>query len=83
MARTWRALAALLAYPTAELQSATDEIATALQFDGLLSAAQRASLSNLLTDLATNDIYDLQERYVALFDRGRATSLHLDRKSVV
>jgi nitrate reductase delta subunit len=77
MAHTWRALAALLAYPTAELQSATDEIAAALQSDGLLSAAQRASLSDLLTDLATNDIYDLQERYVALFDRGRATSLHL------
>lgn len=77
MARTWRALAALLAYPTAELQSATDEIAVVLQSDGLLSAAQRASLSNLLTDLATNDIYDLQERYVTLFDRGRATSLHL------
>ena len=77
MARTWRALAALLAYPTAELQSATDEIAAALEADGLLSAAQLTSLSDLLTDLATNDIYDLQERYVALFDRGRATSLHL------
>ncbi len=77
MARTWRALAALLAYPTAELQSATDEITAALQSDGLLSAAQRASLADLLTDLAMNDIYDLQERYVALFDRGRATSLHL------
>ncbi len=77
MARTWRALAALLAYPTAELQSATDEITAALQADGLLSAAQRASLADLLTDLAMNDIYDLQERYVALFDRGRATSLHL------
>ena len=77
MARTWRALAALLTYPTPELQVAADEIATALTADGLLSATQRASLSELLTDLATSDIYDLQERYVALFDRGRATSLHL------
>jgi nitrate reductase molybdenum cofactor assembly chaperone NarJ/NarW len=77
MARTWRALAALLSYPTPELQSATDEIAVALKADGLLSPTQRASLSGLLTDLASNDIYDLQERYVALFDRGRATSLHL------
>jgi nitrate reductase delta subunit len=77
MARTYRALAALLTYPTTELQSAATEIATALEAEGLLSAVQRKSLSGLLSDLATNDIYDLQERYVALFDRGRATSLHL------
>src|SRR5262249_21347796 len=50
---------------------------SALAAEGLLSATQRMSLSGLLTDLTTHDIYDLQERYVALFDRGRATSLHL------
>ena len=77
MARTYRALAALLSYPTPDLQTATDEIAAALAADGMLSSAQRESLSGLLTDLATHDIYDLQERYVGLFDRGRATSLHL------
>ena len=31
----------------------------------------------LLTRLATTDIYDCQEAYVDLFDRGRAHSLHL------
>lgn len=77
MARTYRALAALLSYPVPDLQAATDEIAASLTADGLLSSAQCASLSNLLADLATHDIYDLQERYVGLFDRGRATSLHL------
>jgi hypothetical protein len=58
MARTYRALAALLAYPTPEPQSLASEIAAALEADGLL------------TDLAARDIYDLQERYVALFNRG-------------
>jgi nitrate reductase delta subunit len=77
MTRTYRALAALLTYPTTELQSAAAEIATALEVEGLLSARQRTSLSGLLAELAASDIYDLQERYVALFDRGRATSLHL------
>jgi len=30
-----------------------------------------------LTELATGDLYDLQERYVLLFDRTRSLSLHL------
>jgi nitrate reductase delta subunit len=77
MALTYRALAALLTYPTPALQSATDEIASVVEAEGLLSAAHCASLSGLLADLAAGDMYDLQERYVALFDRGRATSLHL------
>jgi nitrate reductase molybdenum cofactor assembly chaperone NarJ/NarW len=34
-------------------------------------------LSKLATELATNDLYDLQERYVLLFDRTRSLSLHL------
>lgn len=77
MSRTYRALAALLSYPTPELQAATEEIAAVLAAEGLLPARPRTSLSPLLTDLATLDIYALQERYVGLFDRGRATSLHL------
>jgi len=34
-------------------------------------------LSKLTTELATGDLYDLQERYVLLFDRTRSLSLHL------
>ena len=59
MARTYRALAALIAYPTDALQAATGEIAA------------------VLAELAGRDIYDLQERYFALFDRSRTLSLHL------
>ena len=37
----------------------------------------RDQLHSLLTELATGDLYDLQERYVLLFDRTRSLSLHL------
>lgn len=74
MARTYRALAALLSYPTEELQAASAEIAAVLNVEGLVSTE---SLTDLLRDLRDWDIYELQERYVDLFDRGRAVSLHL------
>jgi nitrate reductase delta subunit len=77
MARTYRALAALISYPTAALQAATGEIALALAEDGLVPVPQRAAIDALLAELAERDIYDLQERYVALFDRSRTLSLHL------
>lgn len=77
MARTYRALAALLSYPTAELQSATAEIAGILRDESLIEEAPRAALAGFLRELATSDLYELQERYVSLFDRGRSVSLHL------
>jgi nitrate reductase delta subunit len=77
MARTYRALAALLSYPTVALQDAALEIAMTLAEEGLMPAPQRDALTPLLKEIATADIYDLQERYVALFDRSRTLSLHL------
>jgi nitrate reductase delta subunit len=77
MARTYRALAALIAYPTEALQAATGEIAVSLAEEGLVPAPQRAAIDDLLAELAGRDIYDLQERYFALFDRSRTLSLHL------
>ena len=77
MARTYRALAALIAYPTEALQAATGEIAAVLAEEGLVPASHRAAIDDLLAELAGRDIYDLQERYFALFDRSRTLSLHL------
>jgi len=37
----------------------------------------RDQLHRLLNELASSDLYDLQERYVLLFDRTRSLSLHL------
>lgn len=77
MARTWRALGALLSYPTEALQAATGEIAAVLADEPILSAKERTAIGALLAELATTDIYELQERYFALFDRSRTLSLHL------
>jgi nitrate reductase delta subunit len=77
MARTYRALAALISYPTEALQSAVGEIAAAFDAEGLIPQAHRAAIDTLLAELAQRDIYDLQERYFALFDRSRTLSLHL------
>ena len=77
MARTYRALAALISYPTKALQAATGEIAATLAEEALLPAGHRAAIDVLLKELAECDVYDLQERYFALFDRSRSLSLHL------
>ena len=77
MNRTLKALSALLTYPTEELRDASAEIGLVLAQDRHLSAKLWPQLSKLTTELATGDLYDLQERYVLLFDRTRSLSLHL------
>jgi nitrate reductase molybdenum cofactor assembly chaperone NarJ/NarW len=77
MALTYRALAALLSYPTEALQGATEEIAAVLVKDAIIPARRRSAIVMLLDELAMTDIYELQERYFALFDRSRTLSLHL------
>jgi nitrate reductase delta subunit len=77
MSRTLKALSALLTYPTVELQQAAGEISEVLDADKLIPARVRDQLHNLLREFATGDLYDLQERYVLLFDRTRSLSLHL------
>jgi nitrate reductase molybdenum cofactor assembly chaperone NarJ/NarW len=77
MARTYRALAALLSYPTEALQAATGEIAEVLAEEAIVTAPQLAAIRIFLDEVATTDIYELQARYFALFDRSRTLSLHL------
>ncbi len=77
MQRSLKALSALLTYPTQELQQAAGEISEALEQDAAIPFGLHEALHRLLTELATEDIYDLQERYVLLFDRTRSLSLHL------
>jgi nitrate reductase delta subunit len=77
MILTFKALSALLSYPTAELQAAAPEIAAALAAEKLLPATRVAEIGALLGELAEGDLYDLQERYVFLFDRSRSLSLNL------
>ncbi len=77
MARTFKALSALLAYPSVDLQRATHELRGVIETEALVPAAVRRQLDVLLADIENGDIYDLQERYVLLFDRTRSLSLHL------
>jgi nitrate reductase delta subunit len=77
MARTYRALAALLSYPTGPLQAATGEIARVLAEEGIVAAPQLAAIRIFLDEVASTDIYELQAQYFALFDRSRTLSLHL------
>jgi nitrate reductase delta subunit len=77
MAKTYKALSALLTYPTADLQYAADDIAAVLQDEGLVPVSVLRPLSALVEEIATADLYELQERYTLLFDRSRSLSLHL------
>ncbi len=77
MARTFKAFSALLTYPTKEIQEAIPEIAVAIDQEALLSTSMRRQIDVLLGEIAGGDLYDLQERYVLLFDRTRSLSLHL------
>lgn len=74
---SFKALSALLTYPSADLQAAIPEIRAVLQAEAILPAAQLAALAPLLAGIETGDIIDLQERYVLLFDRSRTLSLNL------
>jgi nitrate reductase delta subunit len=75
--RSLRALSALLAYPSAELQANIGEIRRALEVERLVPPEGRDALEPLLTALETGDLFDLQEAYTDLFDRSRKLSLHL------
>ena len=77
MDRTFKALSLLLTYPTTELQQAMPEIGGVLAAETRLTAATRRALRPLVQDLASRDIYDLQEQFVMLFDRSRTLSLNL------
>jgi nitrate reductase delta subunit len=75
--KTLKLLAVLLSYPSEEMIPALPEIARRLGEEPALRAATQDALAGLLAELKREDLLDLQERYVAQFDAGRSTSLHL------
>lgn len=77
MLMTLKAISALLSYPSADLKAAAAEIRNAIAGEALVPPAAAAALEPLLGELASDDVYALQERYVALFDRSRTLSLNL------
>ncbi len=75
--KTFKALSLLLSYPTAALQEAIRAVEAVLPGEGLLGPKRMQMLAPILAELRDRDLYDLEERYVLLFDRSRTLSLHL------
>lgn len=75
--KTFKALSLLLTYPEADLPAAIPAIRDLLAAEGLVPPAGRPALEPLLCELETADLFELQERYVLLFDRTRSLSLNL------
>lgn len=77
MDRTLKAFSLILSYPTRDLQRAMPEIGAVLASDTRLTAAARRALRPLVEEIGGRDIYELEERFVLLFDRSRTLSLNL------
>ena len=75
--KTLKVLSALLCYPQPEMQAALGEMAEAIEQERLLPEQERQALRTLMRQMAQTEVMELQERYIRLFDRGRALSLHL------
>jgi nitrate reductase delta subunit len=74
---TLRVLARLLSYPDAVLRQHLPDLRAALHADKAIAASRLAELDALMNSLAHGDALAIEGRYVEIFDRGRATSLHL------
>ena len=75
--KSLRVLAMLLSYPDAQLRAHLADMQAALQQEGALSSARMAELAALIALLGHKPALEIEADYVELFDRGRATSLHL------
>ncbi len=73
----FKAFSALLSYPTEELREALPEIAEEIRRSRLVGSRERDGLLELITEIGRGELFDAEERYVDLFDRGRALSLNL------
>lgn len=72
-----RVLARLLSYPDAALRSQLPDLRDALHADKTVPAGRLAELDALIATLESGDTLENEAEYVQMFDRGRATSLHL------
>ena len=75
--RTLKVLSLLLSYPEAEMLAALDEMADIIEQENLLLAAHKKAVLALIDSYRGVDLLNVQEAYVALFDRGRFLSLHI------
>lgn len=77
MKLTFKALSALLDYPTEDSYASLPEIRAIVACAFRPDAALGRDLVALVDELAADELLTIQERYTGLFDRGRSLSLHL------
>ena len=75
--KTLRVMAGLLGYPDAAMRGYLGDMRAALHAERALGAERLAELDALIDGLGRADPLETEANYVQLFDRGRATSLHL------
>lgn len=74
---TLRVLSRLMVYPDAVLLTALPEIRSVIADEAGLDESIRQRLLQFVDRYEEHELGAIQEEYVALFDRGRALSLHL------
>lgn len=72
-----KVISRLLDYPSQALFTHADELVSAINEGPKLSIESKGQLADFVSELTGNDLYDAQEKYDLLFDRGRALSLLL------
>ena len=77
MMKSLRVLAALLGYPDARLRGFLSEMRELLHDERAVSQSRLTELDALIDALRRAEPLKAESDYVELFDRGRATSLHL------
>lgn len=70
-----KVISRLLDYPTVEMFAAKEELIAVVDNAEELTAQNRSKLVEFIQQLTDRDIFDAQESYDLLFDRGRALSL--------
>lgn len=73
----FKAFSALLSYPSEDLRRALPEIAGVIKASPIVEPRERRDLLDLIEELGRGELLSAEERYVDLFDRGRALSLNL------
>ena len=77
ISKTLRVLAALLSYPDARVREHLPAMREVIGGERTLSQTRRVEVQALIDLLLRADPLEAEASYVELFDRGRATSLHL------
>lgn len=72
-----KVISRLLDYPSQALFDAAGEMVEVVKNAAEMSPENRIRLANFINELTARDLYDAQESYDLLFDRGRALSLLL------